>query len=244
MVYAHLERLVVRTPPSLSVGGLEHHPALLRGLGEGHAQLEELEDDGREIVEEGLLVLGVPLDVRLERLVGHERHVGGQHHERLGRLVLILFARSATTSRHSQPLRRAYLLGTVPLPPVPLLVQEQLVVLVGHDGRREGPRTIEAAAVGVAASEGVGAAQCDDLLVVEAHAIEDVAQVPVALAGVGEASVGCAGGHVLVSAAWSEWDGRALHLLDSHDTAEDPEVRGGDPGELCYVGVSSCYYSW
>ena len=37
-----------------------------------------------------LVVLGVELHVGLELLVPHQRHVGGQHHQRLARLVLVL----------------------------------------------------------------------------------------------------------------------------------------------------------
>ena len=72
--------------------GLEDHPALLGGLGKGDAELEELEKDSREVLEPGLLILGVALDVLLEGLVGDEGHVGGEHHEGFGGLVFILFS--------------------------------------------------------------------------------------------------------------------------------------------------------
>lgn len=42
------------------------------------------------LFEEGLLRLGVLSRVLLERLVLDQGHVGGQHHERLGLLVLVL----------------------------------------------------------------------------------------------------------------------------------------------------------
>lgn len=72
--------------------GLEDHPVLL-GLGEGNTELEELKQDGGEVLEPGLLILGVSLNMRLEGLVGDESHVGGKHHERFGGLVFILFSR-------------------------------------------------------------------------------------------------------------------------------------------------------
>jgi hypothetical protein len=84
----------------------------------------------------------------------------------------------------------------------------------------------------VAASESVGTAQGHNFLVVEAHAVEDVAQVLVALGSVGETSVRRAVGLLLINAARSEGHSRALHLLDSHNTGQDPEIGGGDPGEL------------
>lgn len=84
----------------------------------------------------------------------------------------------------------------------------------------------------MAASKSVGTAQSNNLLVVEAHASEDVAQVLATLGGIGETTVRSASSHILIGAARSVGDGWALHLLDSHDTGQDPEVRGGDPGEL------------
>jgi hypothetical protein len=47
-----------------------------------------------------------------------------------------------------------------------------------------------------------------------------------------EASIGCAGGHVLVESARSEGDSWALHFLDGADTAKNPKVGVGDPREL------------
>ena len=64
----------------------------------------------------------------LELLVLDQRHVRRQHHEGLGRAV-------------------GELSGTAPLPPGPLLVKEQLEVVVGESGRGEGPRAIEAGSV-------------------------------------------------------------------------------------------------
>lgn len=214
------------------MGRLEHKAVLLRSFGERDAKLEELDQDSGEVLEEGILVFGILVDVRLEGLVGNERHIGWQHHQRLGLLVLILFwsqLRRATVTEHAAS---AYLLGAVPLAPTPLLIKEQLVVLVGHNSGGEGPRALETAAVGVAASESVGTTQGHNLLVVETHAVEDVAQVLVALSSIGETSVGRAVDLLLVNAARSEGHRRALHLLDSYNPSQDPEIRGGDPGEL------------
>ena len=124
------------------------------------------------------------------------------------------------------------LLRSIPLSPVPLFVQQELVVFVGDDGGGESPRTFEARAIGVAPSESVGTAQSDNLLVIEAHAAEDIAQVLVALGSIWQTSIGCARSHLLVESASPEWDGRTLHFLDGDDSAENPEVGVGDPREL------------
>ena len=84
----------------------------------------------------------------------------------------------------------------------------------------------------MAAAEGVGAGQSDNLLVIEAHAVEDVAEVVVGLGGVGEAAVGGAAGDVLVLATRAVGDRGTEHLLDGADATEDPEIRESDPGEL------------
>ena len=88
----------------------------------------------------------------------------------------------------------------------------------------------------MAPAEGVGTGQSDDLLVVEAHAVEDVAEVVLALGGVGQAAVGSARGHVPILAAGAVRDDGAQHLLHGAHAAEDPQVRVGDPGELgCFL---------
>lgn len=56
---------------SLGVRGLEGHSALLCGLGEGNTQLEKFEEHCREVLEPGLLVPGILLDVCLEGLIAH-----------------------------------------------------------------------------------------------------------------------------------------------------------------------------
>src|SRR5689334_16656818 len=74
-------------PLNLSVDGLEGPP--LGALGERHAQLKELGDDGREVLEEEVVVGGVLLHPLLELLVLDKGHVGGKHHQALGLLVLV-----------------------------------------------------------------------------------------------------------------------------------------------------------
>ncbi|KAI3477905.1 hypothetical protein L1887_60212 [Cichorium endivia] len=178
-----------------------------------HAELEELGKGGAKVVEELVLALGVALDVLLERLVLHQRHVGHEHHEALGRLVL--------------ELGRA-----VPLAHVPLFLHEQVEVLVGERGGGKRPGTLEAGAVGVATAEGVRTGERHDLLVVEAHLVKDVAQVVGTLVAVRQAAVGSALVGSRVLAARAPGDLGTAELLDGGDTAERPEVRVGDPGEL------------
>jgi hypothetical protein len=194
----------------LCAGGLESKA--LGALLEGDAELKELDNDGAEVLEEGVVVLGVLLDVGLHGLVLNEGNVGGQHHQGLA-LVLEL-------------------LGAVPLADSPLVAEEQGVVVVGHNGRGEGPGAVEAGAVGVATAEGVGASEGDDLLVVETHAVKDIAQVLGALGGIRQTAIRSAGGDVSVSAARSPRDGRTLHLLNGSNTGKGPEIRVGDPREL------------
>lgn len=125
-----------------------------------------------------------------------------------------------------------YLLGTVPLLHGPLLVQEQFEVLICNHRGRKCPRPFESASSRVASPKGVSTAQCDNLLVVETHTVEDVSQVLVSLFSIGQTSVGCTSSHVLVHSPWSVWDGGTLHLLDSTDSTKDPEVGVSDPWEL------------
>ena len=47
-----------------------------RALWEGHAQLQELGEGGGKVLEEGLLILGILLHIRLELLVPQQPHVG------------------------------------------------------------------------------------------------------------------------------------------------------------------------
>jgi hypothetical protein len=197
------------------LGRLEGHALLSL---EGNTELEQLHDDVGEVMHEGVVVLGVLLDVGLEALVLDQSHVGGQHHEGLGGDILEL-------------------LGAVPLLVSPLLFHEELVVVVGKDGRGEGPGARETGAVGVAAAESVGTGESDDFLVVEAHTVEDGAEMLLLLGSIRETAVGSAVRNITVVAAGSPGDLGALHLLDGSNTSKSPEVRVGDPGELLLHGV-------
>lgn len=209
--------LLKRTKSVSSSSGLIERalecPPLVLGDSERHTELKQLEHSVRELAEEDIVVLGIPLGVLAEHLVLDDLHIGRQHHERLGLDILIL-------------------LRTIPLLPGPLLLEQKLIVVVCQGGRGEGPGTVVARAVGVATAEGVGTGQSNHLSVVEAHAAEDGADVLAVLGGVGEAAVRCAEGDVAVGAAGAVGDLGALHLLDGTDAAEDPEVGVGDPGEL------------
>jgi len=84
----------------------------------------------------------------------------------------------------------------------------------------------------MASSKSMGTTERNNLLVIEAHSAKDVAQVLVTLGSVWETSVRCASCDVLIKATWAVWDGWALHLLDSANAGENPEVGVGDPWEL------------
>ena len=196
---------------NLSVDGLED-PAL-GVLGERNTELEELDNDVGEVIEEELVVGGILLNPLLELLVLNEGDVGGEHHEGLGLLVLIL-------------------LRAVPLLPLPLLLNEEPEVVVGHDGGGEGPGAVIAGAVGVAAAESVSTGKSNDLLIVEAHAVEDVAEMVLGLGGIRKAAIGSAGSDITVLATRAVGDLGAHHLLDGADTGKDPEIGVGDPREL------------
>jgi hypothetical protein len=84
--------------------------------------------DLNSLLEEQILVLCVSLGVLLELLVLGQRHVRGQHHQRLGLAV-------------------SELGGSAPLPPGPLLVKEQLEVVVGKGRGGESPGTVETGSV-------------------------------------------------------------------------------------------------
>ncbi|KAI6754245.1 hypothetical protein HG530_012759 [Fusarium avenaceum] len=94
-------------------------------------------DNVGEVLKEGVVILGILLNPGLELLVLDKSNVTWEHHEGLGRLVLVL--------------GRA-----VPLLPLPLLFDEKTEVVVGQDGWREGPGAVEAGSIGVAATEGMG----------------------------------------------------------------------------------------
>ena len=181
--------------------------------GEWNTQLEQLDDDVSELVEENLIILGIPLHVLLKLLILDQRHIRRQHHQTLAPRILEL-------------------LRSIPLPKTPLLAQQQPIVIIAHHSRAETPRSLKATAIGVAAAEGVGAAKGNDFAVVEAHAAEDGAKVLLFFGAVGEATVRGAHADVPVLATRAPGDGGALHFLDGADAGEGPEVGVGDPGEF------------
>lgn len=75
--------------PQNSSPPLQRHP-IVESAREGHAQLEELDDNVAELAEEDVVVLGVALDVFPEFLVLDQRHVGREHHEGFGGYVFVL----------------------------------------------------------------------------------------------------------------------------------------------------------
>lgn len=163
------EKKKEQTSTSLSVGGLE-----LVDLGvviELDTELKELLGGLGEILKELVGVLGVDLDPLAELLVLGHSHVGGQHHQRLGLLILEL-------------------LGAIPLALNPLAVQKLSVEVVGEDSGRGGPGAVETRAVLVAASESVGTEKGDNLLIVEAHLVENITRVLAVRTGsVGETTI-------------------------------------------------------
>ena len=80
----------------------------------------------------------------------------------------------------------------------------------------------------------MGTAQSDDLLIVEAHTAKNITQVLVSLGGIWETSIRCACCDILIFSAWPVWNNWTLHLLDSDDSAENPEIGVADPWELFY----------
>jgi hypothetical protein len=66
------------------------------------------------------------------------------------------------------------LLGTIPLLPAPLLIQKEFVVFVSHYRWAECPWSFETASSSMASAKGMCSAQCNNLLIVETHAIENV----------------------------------------------------------------------
>jgi len=143
------------------------------------SKLKEFLNGLGKIIKEALLVLGVDLGPLAELLVLHHGHICGQHHQRPRLLVLEL-------------------LRTIPLALNPVATQELSVEIVGEDGGRCSPRTIETRAVRVAASQSVSAQQSDNLLIVEAHLVKDVARVlTIGSGGIGKTTIG--GGLVLLT---------------------------------------------
>lgn len=84
----------------------------------------------------------------------------------------------------------------------------------------------------MAASQGMCAAQCNNLTVVETHAPEDGTEVRLFLGAVGKTTVGCAHTDVPIRPAGPPGDNGALHFLDGADAGEGPEVGVGYPWEF------------
>jgi len=84
----------------------------------------------------------------------------------------------------------------------------------------------------VAATESVRARERDNLLVVETHAVEDTAEVVVALGTVGQTTVRRAVAHIAIRAARTPLDVWTTHLLDGACSGEGPKVGVRDPREL------------
>ena len=192
--------------------------AVLSLAGKRNPEFQQLHKCIREVLEEDIIVLGIPLDVLLELLVLDQGQVRGHHHQSAGGLI-------------------RELLRTVPLLLIPALLEQQPVELIGEDGRAEIPRPVESRPVSVRAAQRMGAHQSHNLLVVEAHAVEDVADVLVVLGAVGETAVRCAGGHILVLTTGAPGDGWAAEFLDRTGTSQGPEVGVGDPGKFGLDGL-------
>jgi len=124
----------------------------------------------------------------------------------------------------------------IPLLPLPLLLNQETVEVVGQNGRGEGPGTGKASPVSVAAAKGVGTGEGNDLLIIKAHTAEDLSEVGSALSSVGKTAIRSTGGRLTVRATRPVRNSRALHFLNGADTSENPEIRVADPGELgCVV---------
>ena len=196
-----------------SISGRRREFHSLGPLSKGYPQLKQPDDNIAKFLEKHLMISRIALHVRQERFILDQGHIGGQHHEGLGLEIFIL-------------------LGPIPLLPAPFLVQQQAEVVVADDCRREGPGALEAGTVGVAPSQGVGTAQRHNLLIREAHAAEDGAEVIGALGTVGQTAVGTAEADVAIGAARSPWDRRSLHFLNGGDAGQGPEIGICDPGEV------------
>lgn len=190
--------------------------------------LGKLGPSGSEVLEEELLVLGVLLDPGAELLVLDKGKIGGEHHKVASRVLELLGA---------LPLL-ALVLGLLG----PLLIEEQAEELVTEGGGGVGPGAPVATVLSVAAANGVGAGKGNDLLVVEALAVEDVAEVVSGVLataiGVRETTVGERGAVLgLVRATRAESTVGATHLFDGGVGSKDPQVRVGDLGVLGLDGL-------
>lgn len=116
----------------------------------------------------------------------------------------------------------------------PLLREEELEELVGHDSRAEVPRTVISGTVSMGTTQGMSTAEGNHFTVIKAHAAKDVSDMLLVLGGVGEAAIWSASRGIVVLTARSPWDGGTLQLLDGTGTGKSPEIRVGDPWEFGY----------
>jgi hypothetical protein len=68
------------------------------------------------------------------------------------------------------------LVRPLPLFPDPLLTEEQLEVVIGHSGGREGPWSFKTRAIRVASTESVSTGEGDDFLVIESTVLGQAIQ--------------------------------------------------------------------
>lgn len=104
----------------------------------------------------------------------------------------------------------------------PFLVHQQFIVIIRDDSRAECPRPFEPTSIGVASTHGMGAAEGDNLTVVETHAAEDGTQMRLFFGAVGQTSVWGAHGYISVGSAGAPGYHGSLHLLDRTDACKCP----------------------
>mmetsp|Transcript_34256 Transcript_34256/g.90732 ORF Transcript_34256/g.90732 Transcript_34256/m.90732 type:complete len:381 (+) Transcript_34256:259-1401(+) len=183
------------------------------------AELLHLDPRRGEVLEVGVLVGGVAINVRLEGRVREEGKVRDQHDGARRRPVLrVARGRGLRLVHLAQHLREV---GVV-----------ELVRILG-------PGPVEAGAVTVAAADGVRAGQGDDARVVEALGVEDLAEVVNALVAVGQAAalrLNRLGRGRRVLAAEPGRDVGAAHDLDGHVRRQGPEVSHGADGRAVLCG--------
>ena len=219
------------------LGGLEDEAVLWLRL-EWNTKLKELDKSLGEFLEENIRVLGVALDVLLELTVLDQGHISGKHHKSLG-LVVSELGRAGPLFLRSQLMlnKQAKDDGCILtyLFVDPLLREEELEELVGHNSRAEVPRTVISGSVSMGTTQGVSTAEGNHFTVVKAHAAKNVSDMLLVLRGVGETAIWSAGRGIVVLTARSPWDGGTLQLLDGTGTGKCPEIRVGDPWEFGYI---------
>lgn len=121
--------------------------------------------------------------------------------------------------------------------PLPLLIKEKLVEVIGNNSGGEGPRSTVPRPISVAPSQSMCTTESNNFPIIKAHSVEDVPQVSCTLGSIGKTSVGCAGCNISVDTSRAVGDDWSLHLLDSANPSEDPEIRVGNPWMLlCKAG--------